>query len=257
MNSKQNLKAPWSELRRPGVAQLSFWAERILNHLLPRHCIACGMPSGSGNLCNPCNAELPRYWQACRKCGLPLYVSGDWACGVCLKDPPPWQSAIAGLAYRFPVDQLVCRFKFKRDLACGQILGAELLAAILQHNDSLPQVIVPVPLHRSRQLSRSFNQAELLARQVGRGLRVPVQPALLSRLRRTSAQSGLDARERKKNIKGAFSCQRVVYQHVALLDDVMTTGATLAECTRALQQAGVSEVSVWVAARADNKHPQG
>ena len=224
--------------------------ERILDLLLPRHCIACGLFSGAGNLCPQCSAELPRNLAGCRQCGLQLPVRSDDLCGSCLKKPPPWDSCIAGLVYRFPVDQMVCRFKFNRALACGQILGAELLAAIENSGCTLPEVIVPVPLHRSRQFSRSFNQADMLARQLGRGLKISLRPTLLARCKRTSAQSGLDAAARRKNIRGAFSCRQTAIRHVALVDDVMTTGATLAECSRSLKRAGVATVAVWVAARA-------
>lgn len=224
--------------------------ERLLDLLLPRYCAACGMHSGAENLCAPCKAELPRICSSCGKCGLPLSLRTDLLCAHCLKDPPPWDYGIAGLAYRFPVDQLVCRFKFNRDLACGQILGAELLTAINSKKLPLPEAIIPIPLHRGRQFSRTFNQADMLARQVGKGLQIPVWPGILSRRRRTSAQSGLDALARRKNIRGAFICRQSGIRHAALVDDVMTTGATLAECSRALKRAGVTCLSVWVAARA-------
>lgn len=219
--------------------------------LLPRCCAACGMNSDAENLCAPCKSELPRVFRGCRRCGLPLSLHTDLLCGKCLKNPPPWDSGIAGLAYRFPVDQLVRRFKFNRNLACGQILGVELLKAISSLNPVLPEFIIPVPLHRGRQCWRGFNQAELLARQIGRGLQIPVRRGLLSRRRKTGAQSGLNAGARRKNIRGAFHCRPTGIGHAALVDDVMTTGATLAECTRTLKRAGIAHVSVWVAARAD------
>ena len=226
------------------------WANLILDLLLPRHCVACGQFSGTRNLCPACGAELPRILSACRQCGLRLSLRTDILCAVCLENPPPWDSGIAGLVYRYPVDQMLCRFKFNRNLACGQILGDELVAAIVRADRPLPQAIIPVPLHRSRQFSRSFNQAETLARQAGKALKIPVHSGLLSRKRRTGAHSGLDAAARRKNIKGAFYCRPNVIRHVALVDDVLTTGATLAECTRTLKRAGVEQVSVWIAARA-------
>jgi ComF family protein len=224
--------------------------ERLLDLILPGYCAACGLNCSAGNLCPPCKAELPRIASGCRKCGLPLSLRSDLLCAQCLKNPPPWDSGLAGLVYRFPVDQMVCRFKFNRDLACGRILGLELLTAIRSREKSMPDIIVPVPLHRSRHFSRTFNQADMLARQVGRGLQIPLRRGLLSRTRRTGAQSGLDAAARRKNIRGAFSCRQSGIRHAALVDDVMTTGATLAECSRTLKRAGIVCVSVWVAARA-------
>ncbi len=230
-----------------------------MDALLPRHCVMCGCGSGAHNLCRPCFAELPRIGQACLQCGLPLSQTRGQTikqtCNHCLCTPPPWESAIAALLYGFPVDQLVCRFKFGRQLPCGQILGREIALAARKRCTELPDCIVPVPLHRSRLFLRAFNQADVLARQVGKALEVPVGGSVLRRRRRTRAHSGLDAGSRRINIEAAFSCKipahkQVMYRHVVLLDDVMTTGATLTECTQVLLRAGVQRVSVWVAARA-------
>ena len=162
---------------------------------------------------------------------------------------------MAALAYVEPADWLVCRFKFGRDFSCGQVLGLELLNAISRSDLTPPDLIAPVPLHRGRHFSRTFNQAHLLARQVGRALGLPVHGSLLRRVRRTRAQTGLDATDRKRNTRGAFRCTRQAGRvlagcHVALVDDVMTTGATLFECTLTLRRAGAARVSLWVAARA-------
>jgi len=179
----------------------------------------------------------------------------DEICGQCLRKPPPWDRVVAALAYRYPVDRLVCRFKFGRDFACGHMLGCELLAAVAATDLPLPELLVPVPLHRRRLLSRTFNQADLLARQLGQALALPLGSSLLLRARPTRAQTGLDAAGRKRNTRGAFRCgpyeaTALAGRHVALIDDVMTTGATLLECTRTLRRAGVARVSLWVAARA-------
>ena len=162
---------------------------------------------------------------------------------------------IAGLNYDFPVDALVCRFKFNRSLAAGAALGGELLREIRRRTIERPQAVVPVPLHWTRLLRRQFNQAEVLALHVARPLGLAVLPRLLHRSRRTPPQSGLDARNRRKNLKGAFSLNAKEsavgrWSHLALVDDVCTTGETLEACTSALVKAGVARVSVWVAARA-------
>jgi ComF family protein len=230
-------------------------AQVMLDGLLPRHCLMCGHGSGPENLCRPCAAELPRVGRSCLQCSLPLSHRADRFCGHCLRKPPPWDFATSALVYEFPVSQMVCRFKFGRSLACGQVLSRELILAIRHKSTILPDCILPVPLHRLRHFSRSFNQADLIARQVGQALKIPVYGSILRRRRRTRAHSGLDAASRKKNIKGAFDCKipagsRTSFGHVALVDDVMTTGATLAECTRTLKKAGVDAVSVWIAARA-------
>ena len=238
-----------------GLQRAASWRDAALDHLLPRHCALCGLASGTRNLCAPCASELPRIGNACRQCSLPLFTDRAFFCGPCLVKPPPWDFAVAPLVYRFPVDQLVCRFKFGRSLAAGEILAVEMARAAAERSGSRPGAIVPVPLHRSRLFIRSFNQAELLARWAAKRLQIPVLTSLLRRRRRTRAQSGLDAAARKRNIRGAFSCRipeskRPALKHVALVDDVLTTGATLAECARGLKRAGVEQVTVWVAARA-------
>lgn len=246
--------------RRPVFkAAASSLAQWILDGLLPRHCLMCGFSSGSENLCQPCAAELPRIGHSCLQCSLPLSHPADRYCGHCLKKSPPWDFAASALVYEFPVSQVVCRFKFGRSLACGQVLARELVRSVSLRCESIPDCILPVPLHRFRLFSRTFNQSELLARQVGRSMNIPVDSAILMRQRRTRAHSGLDAASRKRNIRGAFLCRipgsrKKSIQHVALVDDVMTTGATLAECTRVVKRAGVSKVSVWLAARTLEPH---
>ena len=226
---------------------------RVLDALLPRHCILCGMASGENNLCSFCAADLPRIRRGCDHCGLPLGPASDRLCGSCLRRPPPWDGAKAALRYDFPVDQFIIRFKFSRDLACGQVLGLELTRALERSGFERPGLLVPVPLGRGRHFRRGFNQAEWLARQVGRELSIPCANDMLLRCRRTAPQSGLDARQRRRNLKGAFRltaarARMALPAHLALVDDVMTTGATLAECTQVLKRAGVGRVSIWVAA---------
>ena len=232
------------------------WLCLCLDGLLPRHCVLCGQRSGSGNLCTPCRADLPRPGRVCRRCALPAPYAGDLPCGRCLQRPPPWDRAVAALAYVDPADWLVCRFKFGRDFSCGQVLGLELLDAISRSDHPPPDLIAPVPLHRARHFSRTFNQADLLARFLGREMGIPVHSRLLVRNRTTRAQSGLSAAGRRRNIRGAFHCGCELVPanaHVALVDDVMTTGATLTECTKTLRKDGVARVSVWVTARAPTR----
>ncbi len=227
--------------------------KQLLDQLLPRHCVLCGLFSGCENLCPPCAAELPYNTCACAQCGLPLPAQPDKVCGACLKKPPPWDETVAGLKYQFPVDRLVCRFKYNRNLACGQALGGVLLEAIHNKSGPRPQAIVPVPLHRSRLFTRTFNQAHMLAQQLSRSLGIPVHHTLLTRTRRTRAQSGLDSSQRRKNVRGAFDCHQHGLKQVAIVDDVMTTGRTLEECTRSLKRAGAESVTAWVTARAEYK----
>lgn len=225
-----------------------------LDMLLPRTCLMCGAYAGERNLCPGCQADLPRLSATCSLCALTLPANDQAICGACSKDPPPWSYAAAACDYHFPVDQLVRRFKFNRSLSCGEILMDELVTRFNRSSNHQPAVIAPVPLHRLRQFTRGYNQADLIARRLGRESGIRVISDLLHRKRRTRAQTGLDARARRRNTRDAFRLKPRYRKNcpasVALVDDVMTTGATLEACSRVLLLAGVEEVSVWVAARA-------
>ena len=173
-------------------------------------------------------------------------------CGQCARRPPAFDATFAGFCYEPPVDGLIQRFKFNRDLASGRVMArlmAEELAALGARQ---PDLMVPVPLNWRRLWARGFNQSERLCQDLKAHLGgLPWFP-VLNRTRPTAAQSDLPASRRAGNVRGAFAVRRLPYGvvHVALVDDVMTTGSTLDECARALKAAGVRRVDVWVAARA-------
>jgi ComF family protein len=222
-----------------------------LHHwLLPWRCLLCGDAGAQGvDLCIDCAAELPRNLQCCAHCALPLPISAP-QCGRCLRKPPPWDAAWAPFRYAWPLDRLETRFKFSRDLAAGRAL-----VTMWQRENpltTLPQMIIPVPLHKRRLRERGYNQAWELARPLARSFGVPCRHHVLCRVRYTDAQTGLDASQRRRNLRGAFaiSDSAVLPFHVAILDDVFTTGATLAECAATLKRAGVARVDVWALARA-------
>jgi len=218
--------------------------------LLPLRCVLCSAPGASGiDLCEACATELPRNRRCCARCALPLATSAA-LCGQCQRRPPPWDAAWAPFRYGWPLDRLESRYKFGRDLATGRAL-----AALWQREPcpgALPALIVPVPLHRQRLRERGYNQSLELGRPLADALDIPLRHDLLRRLRATSAQTELDAPGRRRNVRGAFALREDIAlpAHVVILDDVMTTGATLSECTRALRRAGVPRVDVWALARA-------
>ena len=226
------------------------YLHRLHAWLLPWRCLLCGDAGSDGlDLCTACAAELPRNSSCCARCALPLATPAA-LCGGCQRKPPPWDGAWAPFRYGWPLDRLEARYKFGRDLAAGRTLAA--LWRREAAPTAWPQLILPVPLHRARLRQRGYNQALELARPLARGFGVPVRHDLLQRQRGTLAQTELDAPARRRNVRGAFTLRAgaVLPAHVALLDDVMTTGATLAECARVLKRSGVARVDVWALARA-------
>jgi ComF family protein len=155
------------------------------------------------------------------------------------------------LRYEFPVDRLVQALKFRRRLAEGRVLSQLLCEYVAEQGFDLPDVLIPVPLHRLRMIRRGFNQAFELGKHAASVLGVPLHTTGLRRRRNTAAQSGLSSMQRRRNMRGAFywHARDKPGNHVALIDDVMTTGTTVTECTRVLKKAGVRRVDVWVAAR--------
>lgn len=209
-------------------------------------CFLCQAPAGHERVCAACVASLPLAGPACPRCALPM--ARDEACGRCLRAPPAFDAALAAFEYRFPIDRLVQRFKFAGDLAIGRWLGERLAAAV--HAQGRPDLLVAPPLTPARLRERGFNQAVELARAVARDRRVPLELAALRRVRETAPQPGLGRRARRENLQWAFAAQgRWPGAHVALVDDVMTTGATAEALAQALKAAGAARVSVWVLAR--------
>lgn len=216
--------------------------------LLPPRCVVCGGSGQPGrDLCAPCQASLPWLRSACLRCALPLPSAG--ACGHCLQHPPPLDAAFASFVYAFPLDRLLPRLKFHRDLAAGRVLAQ--LMAVRCAAQPRPQALVPVPLHPRRLRRRGYDQALELAAPLARALALPLEAGLLRRSRATAAQSRLDHDARAANLRGAFTVvgAQPPPAHVALVDDVMTTGATLHAAALALRAAGVQRVDAWVCAR--------
>lgn len=239
-------------MRRDALAQLG---KRVQQWLLPLRCLLCGAAGAHGiDLCADCVAELPRNNVCCARCALPLAAAAT-LCGECQRRPPAWDAAWAPFRYAWPLDRLESRYKFGRDLAAGKVLTTLWLAE--PRPIGMPDLILPVPLHQGRLRQRGYNQALELARPLARALGVPIQHAALQRLRATPAQTELDAVDRRHNVRGAFTLRTGIQlpPHVAIVDDVMTTGATLAECARVLRRAGVRRVDVWAMARAPS--PRG
>jgi ComF family protein len=196
--------------------------------------------------------NLGRNWapgQDCALCG--SVGERNLVCAACERSLPTAAShpgCIAPYAYRFPVDRLVQRFKYAGDLAAGRWLALQLAHLAMQA--PRPDLVVAAPLSPSRLRERGFNQALELAKVVARSLRVPCDIGGLAKTHETAPQPGLGRRARRANLRGAFRCDiDVAGAHVALVDDVLTTGATADTIARELKRCGAARVSVWAVAR--------
>jgi ComF family protein len=231
---------------------LSILTRNILNigakfeRLLPAQlCLLCGAASHEGAWCGACDASLP-YLTAphCPVCALPTLNGAT--CGRCLKRAPQFERTVAVYAYAFPLDKLVQALKFNEQLMLAQQFANTLAQRVLIR----PDCIVAMPLHPARLRERGFNQSTEVARQIAHKLDIPLLNHVCQRVRDTPPQSALPWKERSKNIRNAFTCtENLSGKHVAVVDDVMTSGASLNELALALRRAGAREVSTWVIAR--------
>jgi ComF family protein len=225
-----------------GYLNISAKLERMLP---PQPCLLCGAMSRQGAWCAACDAALPYLPEThCPVCALPTPDGAP--CGRCLKKQPLFDRTVAVFAYTFPVDKLVQALKFSEHLHLAPALAGKLAERVAV----LPDCIVPMPLHPARLAQRGHNQSLEIARYVASGLGVPLLPHACQRVRDTPPQSSLKWKERGKNMRKAFRCAGDFSgKHVALVDDVMTSGASLNELALALRRAGAREVSAWTAAR--------
>lgn len=249
----------------------SQWLKNAQFWLLPGNCVVCHRPSGLlRDLCEPCLGTFVRIQRPCRACGLPMPPTTFRApeevvplracpepelCGACLGRERRFARTAAAFSYTEPLSTLIAGFKYRAGLPQGRVLG-DLMVSELQARYAgtrFPEHLLPVPLHRARLRERGFNQALVLARQLGAALHIPVAAEALARTRHTPAQQGLSARQRKQNLRGAFALQADLsgYRAIALVDDVVTTMSTMHAIARVLWRAYPDlELHAWCIARA-------
>ncbi|MBP5944337.1 MULTISPECIES: ComF family protein [unclassified Pseudomonas] len=218
-------------------------------------CLLCDEPAEAEMpICIACEADMPWLGEHCQTCALPLPTAG-LTCGECLLEPPAYEQVAVPWRYDFPVDSLITRFKHNAKWPFGHLL-ADVLGQYLLYRfeEDLPRpdALLPVPLAGKRLRQRGFNQAAMLARWLSRQLDLPCEENVLRRIQDTSAQQDLDAKARKRNLRNAFaltSDANVKGRHLALVDDVLTTGATAQALARLLMNAGAARVDVYCLAR--------
>jgi ComF family protein len=227
---------PGSIVNRMGHLRLTVarrWSRALAATLFPPQCCLCGFPGASLDLdlCAFCHADFP--WE---------------------EEPLP--GAVVAMRYASPVDELIRDLKYRGVTPNARVLGVLLAQAVQERGAPLPRLLVPVPLHDARLRERGFNQAAALARYAGRMLGIPFAPRAVERVRDTPSQTSLSMEERHRNLRGAFAVNGAWARrrllgagHVAVVDDVMTTGSTLAEMKCVLLAAGVRQVDVWAVAR--------
>ena len=229
------------------------WLNYTQNRLFPPHCTLCGEKGEEGlDLCPDCLRELPWNKNCCPICALPLPVTEAQGTlgGRCSKKQPAYHRIHAAFIYKEPVDYLVNKLKFSSHFPSGRLMGSLLADYLTERSLSEIEILLPVPLHRSRLRERGFNQSAELARHISHATGIPWSPSLLHKMRKTRDKLGLNNKARKKNLRDCFHFDnRRQYNHVALVDDEVTTGTTITEITKTLIKSGVKTVEIFAIAK--------
>lgn len=264
-SSKSSTSSKQSKPSNSGKPAGPGWLQRLLAHmpqLLPSSCALCGA-AGRETLCAPCHKRFyTRQHRRCIQCALPMPVTGkELRCGACLKDRPAFDATIVATDYFAPSDQLALALKFGADLRLAPLLASLIFDASRRNpvpgSDvqlAMPTLLAPVPLGLARLQERGFNQALEIAKPLSRMLEIPLNGRLLERKKETQAQSALPVGARARNVRSAFALpfaamDQVRGLHVGIVDDVMTTGATLNEVAIVLKRHGARRVTNLVFAR--------
>ena len=214
---------------------------------LPQPCLLCQTRVKGHALCTGCLSDLPTLAaEHCPQCALPSHANE--VCGNCLRHPPSYDHTISAYTYAFPLDTLVRRCKYQGALDITEFFARQLAQSL----PTMPAIdlLIPMPLHPARLAERGFNQSTEITRRLVRHISLPWENDVCTRTRNTPPQAGQDIKARKRNLRGAFQCHaNLSGMRIALIDDVMTTGASLDELAKTVKQAGATWVENWVIAR--------
>ncbi len=229
---------------------------KLFNFFIPVRCLLCTEKTNSSvALCAVCAEDLPIIIHPCRQCGIDIPVENNGLCGQCLKKTTkPWEELIIPFDYAPPINYFIVQLKFHANLAAADVLAhllSDKIKAYYQHNPPWPEVIIPTPLHWRRLCKRGFNQAVEIAKPLAKEFNIPLDMRHHKRKRATKMQSDLSAKDRSLNVKSAFIVSNPFpWQHVAIVDDVVTTGSTIQEFAHTLKAAQVKRIDIWACARA-------
>ncbi len=219
----------------------------VARWILPPACLLCGGSADGAGLCKGCAAALPRLGTSrCPVCALPN-ATGE-RCGRCLRERPQFDRVVAAFSYEFPATALIHRLKYRGELACARPLAFALAQTL--EREPYPDLVVPMPLARARLADRGFNQCVEIGRYVAADFGLHLSTALCRRTRQVSPQAALPWKQRSSNVRGVFACDQDLHgKTVAVIDDVLTTGASLNELARTLKLRGAQAVTGWIVAR--------
>ncbi len=222
------------------------WNQAI-SVFMPARCGLCQCISDSG-FCQQCQDLLPWIANGCRQCGATL-VAGD-ICGRCQNTRSEWQETIVPFHYVEPVATLIHQFKYQEMLSLASPFASMLASAVIKRCPILPDILVPVPLYTASLRSRGYNQSTILAQELGKRLEIRVADNIVVKSRQTKSQMKLSEKARETNVCGAFNVvESASGVSVAVVDDVITSSATVKEVCKTLRMSGCDQLSVWAIAK--------
>jgi ComF family protein len=232
------------------ISTLTHQVRQLYSNLLPIHCLLCQLPSHNSVICDACSIQLPRIETACQRCGIPTNHVG--VCGNCLISPVAQDMSVSPFIYETVAARLISQFKYHHQFALTDFFADEIIRQ--RGTSNLPQALLPVPLHKTRLKQRGYNQSHELAKAVSKRLDIAISP-IIERHKHTQTQTGLSIKQRKQNVQNAFRLiADPTITHIAIIDDVLTSGETASAITYLLRQSNVKLIEVWTIARTIRHH---
>lgn len=219
----------------------------VKQHFFSSSCFFC-LSKTNYIWCNDCERDFLQEVSRCPMCA--RYSEKNMVCGLCLAFKPTFNSTETLFSYQYPINQLIIKFKFSNSPELAHIFAEKLSAKLFLKDTKQPDIIVPVPLHSIRQRTRGYNQSLVFAKEISRCIGVETNSSLCRRIINTDPQTSLPMKTRRKNVKGAFEISPGhLPKHIAIVDDVITTGSTISELSRLFRNAGCERIDIWAIAR--------